>query len=255
MKTIHTLTVPTLLRHIYPRKGSAYVENGIVALIHLLQQNENYAQWMRKFNGYKILDNSVAELGNAFGIEQIANCAEDICANEIILPDVFGKCQETIDSAFAALDFLEERKARGMYPLISSSYTRFMAVVHGANIKEVEHCFETFLNEPRISVIGIPKILSTLHPQGRPYFEYLWMTAPKEALEQKDIHLLGIWDSFDELDEYVNPGDIRSVDTCLASYFAKYDTTIRRYGRYGTSLGEVDLLNDYIPIEGVDDYV
>ena len=95
-----------------------------------------------------------------------------------------------------------------------------MAVAQGKDVREFMKCFNALCAIPEINTIGIPKRCAKLHPQGRPFFERLWTGANNNV--KKDIHLLGLWYSYEELYRYQYPDRIRSVDTCLASFHASH---------------------------------
>lgn len=74
---------------------------------------------------------------------------------------------------------------------------------------------------PDVDVIGIPKVLAKMHPGGRPHFVNELCN-----LERKPHHLLGLWYSITELQEYRDLGMIRSCDTVLLGYMAKHGMSI-----------------------------
>jgi hypothetical protein len=92
-----------------------------------------------------------------------------------------------------------------------------MAVAQGKDEKEWYECYHTLLNNPYIDVIGVPKVLAKIHPQGRPHFVNELCN-----LKYKPHHLLGVWYSLTEFNEYKRIDDIRSCDTVLLGYMAKH---------------------------------
>ena len=58
-------------------------------LTHMVEKYPAYTEAARNAPGYKILDNSLIELGGAVDLERVVKAAEYIGADEIILPDVF----------------------------------------------------------------------------------------------------------------------------------------------------------------------
>ena len=97
-----------------------------------------------------------------------------------------------------------------------------MAVAQGRDEQEWYECYHELLNNPDIDVIGIPKVLAKVHPQGRPYF-----VNELCDLKAKPHHLLGLWYSTTEFAEYKRPHDIRSCDTVLLGYMAKHGLTVQ----------------------------
>lgn len=191
-------------------------------LTHLVEKYPFYAKYAKEVEGYKILDNSLIELGGAVDMQRILDAAEKIGADEIILPDVFQKGPETIDAVNMALSELNDRYVNRSWPY------KLMAVAQGRDEKEWYECYMTLLKNPDIDVIGVPKVLAKMHPQGRPHF-----VNEHCALKHKPHHLLGLWYSLSEFKEYERLEDIRSCDTVLLGFMAKYnlpDTGIRPDG-------------------------
>ena len=180
-----------------------------MALTHLVEQSGDYAKFMYNETTYKILDNSLIELGNSVSLERVLLAAKRIKAHEIILPDLFLDGPGTIREVYRAIDGLKTLGELGKYNL--------MAVCQGKNAKEFQETFEKLNDIPEINVIGIPKVCAKLHPAGRPYFEGLWLYGSKE------IHLLGLWYGWEELWRYKDPVRIRSVDSCMSAFQAKYN--------------------------------
>lgn len=181
---------------------------------------------------YKIMDNSLVELGDAVTIEDVWGAGMQCQADEIILPDVFLDGPRTIASVMESIDYLYQTGKIGAM--------RLMAVCQGKNAEEFERCFRCLSRIPEIHCIGIPKITSTLHPDGRPHFEYLWHNTSKA------IHLLGCWTSLDECRKYKHPQLIRSIDTCIPALNSMYQD-----GKFGTwsdrpKTRTIDLINDKI---------
>lgn len=205
---------------IVPKHYLHLVQNQPMAmfLTHLVENSPEYAEFARNYTGYKILDNSLIELGEAVSIERVLNAAKIIKADEIILEDVFGEGPETIEKVKQNIEDYKK------YPwLLSETGIRkpkLMAVAQGRDAQEFMKCFNALCAMPEISTIGIPKRCAKLHPQGRPFFERLWTGVNNEV--NKEIHLLGLWYSYEELYRYNEPDRIRSVDTCLASFHACY---------------------------------
>ncbi len=201
------------LIHIVPTANNELIgEQGMyMFLTHLVFSNSAYAHYAEKYWGYKILDNSLIECGGeAFDINHVLDAADIINADEIILPDVFQNGPQTLKAVERALKTMMQRG-------IPRTKYKIMAVCQGFSAGEFSDTFHKLETMSEIDVIGIPKVCAKLHPEGRPYFEYLW--EPK-SLTNKQIHLLGIWYSFAELFKYKYPESIRSVDSCLAAYLA-----------------------------------
>lgn len=200
MKLIHIMPLGNL--------SYEYQQDMHMFLTHLVEKYPAYEEVARDCPGFKILDNSLIELGGSVAMERVHDAALAIGADEIVLPDVFLNGPKTIESVENALEWLREKYPRKNWPF------RLMAVAHGANEQEWADCYRDLLEMPEIDTIGIPKILAKMHPQGRPYFVNTYC-----RLDQKDHHLLGLWYSFRELQEYKEPKLIRSCDTALQAFF------------------------------------
>lgn len=181
-------------------------------LVHLAFKFPHYKQSIKKFAGYKILDNSLIELGSAVCIEDVISIGRECGVDEIILPDVFKDMSATLTRTATSLATVQGRCD------ISGWKPKIMAVCQGSTWQEFRDCFNELNKWDGIDVIGIPKHAADLHPSGRAFFEFMWdgycVAVPKE------IHLLGLKYSFSELNDFKNPERIRSVDSCLAAYFA-----------------------------------
>lgn len=174
-----------------------------MALTHLVLKYPQYTKAMRDFKGYKVLDNSLIELGDAMSMDNILEAAEIIEADEIILPDAFLNNKGTIERVEIALNDICKRNLP----------YNIMAVAQGKNLQEWADCFATLESIHEIDVIGIPKVLAKIFPAGRKTVESIWVAS------HKTIHLLGLWYSLVELD-YLGP-DFRSMDTVMATYLYK----------------------------------
>lgn len=181
-------------------------------LTHMVEKYPAYTEAARNAPGYKILDNSLIELGGAVDLERVVKAAEYIGADEIILPDVFQDGPATIKAVQSAIDELNK-----MYPNRSWPF-KLQAVAQGKDESEWVDCYMELIKNPDVDVIGVPKVLAKMHSEGRPYFVNnvcnLWA---------KPHHLLGMWYSMSELLEYKFPGNIRSCDTVLLGYLFKHD--------------------------------
>ena len=188
-----------------------YSQSMHMYLTHMVEKYPAYAQVALEAPGYKILDNSLIELGGTVSIQRLIEAAVTINADEIILPDVFQNGVATIKSVKESLQYLVSEWPNRNWPF------KLMAVAQGSTIEEWYDCYLQLLDSPDVDVIGIPKVLAKMHPQGRPYFV-------NELCNPfaKPHHLLGVWYSLSELMEYNHPELIRSCDTVILGYMAKY---------------------------------
>ena len=206
-------------------KHLMYLGNYEMLLAHLANE---YPACTNK-NCYKIMDNSLIELGGAVSIEQVINAANRCNADEIILPDVYKDGPATLISVCKNIEWLRDHNLLGRF--------RLMAVCQGKDVDEFIETFHQLKNIPEIHCIGIPKVCSTLWSAGRPGFEFLWLNNCT-----KNIHLLGVWSTMQELLEYKNPQLIRSVDTCIPALLSMYTD----YAWYHRPSETIDLKTDVV---------
>lgn len=192
-----------------------YSQDMHMFLTHLIEKNKLYAQVARDVPGYKILDNSVIELGEAVDIERILTAAAKIGANEIILPDAFQDGPKTLDMMEHSLEVLDR-----IYKGIDNCPYKLMAVAQGKDLHEWLECYSVISAREYIDVVGIPKVLAKMVPGGRPWVVNNYCHLDDD--DHKPHHLLGLWYSLTELREYIYLYEIRSCDTVLTSYLAKH---------------------------------
>lgn len=178
---------------------SLMYKNPYVMLLSYLTNDHKYVDLAANSNNYKIMDNSIIELGQSFSISQLVNSAILCKVNEIILPDEYKNGMITIMKIDSAIDYLKINNLIGRFKL--------MGVCHGSNEKEIEESFNQLNSYKYIDVIGIPKYTCQFI-YNRFYFSYLFKKTKKQ------IHFLGVWNNI--MDEFKKPlYNIRSVDTCI----------------------------------------
>ena len=192
-----------------------YQQDMHMYLTHMVEKYPIYAATAQVARGYKILDNSLIELGGAVDLERVLNAAKVINADEIILPDVFQDGPATVKAVRESLQYLTDKWPNRDWPY------KLMAVAQGRDEEEWYECYQELLEMPDVDVIGIPKVLAKMHPGGRPHF-----VNELCDLRRKPHHLLGLWYSITELQEYRDLGMIRSCDTVLLGYMAKHGMSI-----------------------------
>lgn len=187
----------------------------VMLLTHLVEEYPEYAKIARDSHNYKILDNSLIELGGALSMERLVKAADVIEANEIILPDVFQDGEATVVEAKKSIEWLRNHDLLGKYKL--------MVVCHGKTFEEWKNCFDQVNAMPEVDVIGVPKVTATWLPHhNRTDLFYIFKNTNKE------VHLLGSWYSLSEL---LTLGKecwdfVRSADTCLPALCAIQDKTV-----------------------------
>lgn len=183
-----------------------YSGDMVMLLAHLASSHEDYKKEARSSSLYKIIDNSIIELGEAFALSDLIKEARNVKANEIILPDAFQDGKETLKLVKKSIAYLKEHKMLGEF--------KIQAVAHGKTVDKFIDSFIELNNMKEVDVIGIPKVL-TKDLGSR-------VEAMKEVLKRgikinKEIHFLGCWESFNELKEMDKNmfNLIRSMDSCL----------------------------------------
>lgn len=187
----------------------------VMLLTHLVERFPEYKEMALKSNVYKILDNSLIELGGALSMERLVNAAEAIQADEIILPDVFQDGAATVEEAKKSINWLKEHNMLGKYKL--------MVVCHGKTFEEWEDCFNKVNAMPEVDVIGVPKVTATWLPNHNRDDLY-----PIFKNTNKQVHLLGSWYSLSELLTLRKEcwDFVRSADTCLPALCAIQNITV-----------------------------
>lgn len=204
----------------------------VMLLTHLVERYPLYVEEALKHpNTYKILDNSLIELGGALSMERLVQAAFKVNANEIILPDVFMDGEATIKSTIESINWLKEHNLLGRFKL--------MVVCHGTTKETFKKCFDTLEAMPEVDVIGIPKVMASMKwvaDRNRKNLKDIFMDSSKE------IHFLGSWYNLAELLELGTDvwGRVRSADTCLPSL-----DVIQHLDFTQDRNGTIDLEKDY----------
>lgn len=162
-----------------------------------------FYRFLKERGDYIILDNGVTELGEAMPMDDLFYVARMVRADEVVLPDVFDDSEATIESSLSALGALDKE--------VGSWRPKFMAVVHGKTWEEWEHCYKVFAEEPRIKVLGLPKVM-TRNFGDRVYALRKVARMPRPA--RLEYHCLGVWeDAFEILKLSDEHPWIRGIDT------------------------------------------
>lgn len=189
--------------NIYPIKNKKLYNNQSMNmfLTHLVLEYPEYAKLAKNYKGYKILDNSLIELGDSMGFDLILKAAKLIKADEIVLPDAFMNKNLTLKRTKKTLrDYKQELKKY-----------KTMAVIHGETYEEIYDLYNIFRQNENIDVLGFPKVWTKQYGSRSKIVKAL-----AENATNKEKHLLGIWNNLTELKEYTNL-NIRSVDSSLAA--------------------------------------
>jgi len=104
-------------------------------LPHLLDENEAYREYFfksKELGRYIIMDNSLHELGEAYGKDRLLYWVYELEPDEFIVPDVWEDMAKTI------------RNARSWKDVFVPERTTKVAVAQGKNISQIATCIETF---------------------------------------------------------------------------------------------------------------
>lgn len=197
---------------------------------------EFYAEAGKDPEKFVMLDTGLIE-GNARPVDELIEKALLINADEMALNDVFLNGDETLRESHDAMDHI----FHGTIDI------RMMAIPQGRNMHEWIECAKEMASWP-VHTIGIPKVLTKLEGMhGRLYA----LEAIQDFIGDKDIHLLGCWETPLELsviENYVRQGKIkpvRGVDSAIAYAYARKGLRItdnaRPEGAIDFSATSVDL--------------
>jgi hypothetical protein len=204
---------------ISPVSLQAFADSSPVHLVlpHLFANEMYRSRYSRKHhNEYWILDNGVAEDIHVDG-EMLAGLANVCYADELVLPDVMGDCDATIE---ASREFV--RNVLGRFSFMKTPV--LAGVVQGKNFSEWMKCVNAYFFLPEfkstVKTLMFPRCMNTTESGPHTRFHFLqamfnskWWT-DLAALKTVQVHCLGAssW-----VREVVALSDlpIRSMDTSL----------------------------------------
>lgn len=190
-----------------------------MALGHLIgaegfeEYTKFYSEAGKDPNKFVMLDTGLIE-GDARPPSELLEKAKLISADEMALNDVYMDHTATLKASYAAMDYIQ---------WASASYPRLMAIPQGTNLYDWVECAKEMLRWP-INTIGIPKVLT--HLEGRDG-RLRALMAIQEFLGDKDVHLLGCWETPLELKMIENVTrqglikPVRGVDSAIAYAYAR----------------------------------
>lgn len=152
--------------------------------------------------------------------EDLIMLANKFGADELVIPDVLGDRMGTLRKT---VDFLA-------HPAVELWQKNLMAVVQGTTWADWKDCIDFYVNEPRITTIALPRLLT------RHGGQYTRLTLAEEIANKstKAVHCLGASAWVEEV-YYLNVQSIvRSLDTSLPYVFAKalQPLSLRRANKY-----------------------
>jgi hypothetical protein len=154
----------------------------------------------RSMAGDKMIVDSGAFEGLIPKPEDMLNVAMQINAMEVALPDQFKDAAKTAEMAEAGFKYLNQHGYEGQY----------MAVPQGRTFHEYLWCAETLAQVDRsVRTFGVIEEIEELYSVPR----HIVVAALKEMFPQHNIHLLGISEDLDEMNNPVMLEYARSCDT------------------------------------------
>ena len=205
------------------------------ALVHLFDKYPEYKQFFRdsiSMGREVLLDNSAFELGGSVCEEKLMQGIKDINPTYVVLPDVIGKYDETIERSTKFWDQLKYRSDVRPEPI---------AVIQGTTLEQYIRCHEYFTHVLKIDYIAIPlyvKCFATPANTSAMKYSLSRYRLIAELLERNVInryskyHLLGANDPI-EFQWYRNPAFkfITSADTSCPIITGMFGERLSPIGR------------------------
>jgi hypothetical protein len=155
---------------------------------------------------YIILDNGACE-GQMLAVDTLANVAGMLRPQELVLPDVLGDMEQTIE--------LVKSWPRHALP----SHIRLMAVLQGQTWEEFSKCLLAYAEIPYIYSLGIPRHMSSTldDPMARVNTaNFIFRTYGRRW----PLHALGANTAYPTEASFLHHAKFRSIDTSLPYTFA-----------------------------------
>jgi len=209
-----------------------YLEVARLSDFHLVEaplvlKSPTYREFYRERSDagdYIILDNGAAlSPTTQLGVEQLLDAAKLVPPSEVVIPDAWLDAMLTYN-----LCLRHANRLRNALPGV-----KLIAVAQGATLGWWFWCWDTFMRDERVDVIGLPKNMSSPdgpfswpeHRGGRGFVARAIDTMLGEI--KKPHHLLGLWNTPSELRELRQLPWIRSIDTSFASVCAQHGAHLR----------------------------
>lgn len=190
------------ITHIQPVNSQIKVYQPIqMYLAHLIMKYPFRYTDVKEIKSYKIMDNSYHELGYSLPIKALVHLAEQIGADEIVLPD-----RADVDEYIEHLDN-DIDACRGY---------NTMAVVHADTWQELGEQVRFFCSIPQLTTIGLPKPVANLVKGGIGRLEAAKLIEVTSK-GSKQVHFLGSGTGLHELVD--NPEVLKSVRSMDTGYF------------------------------------
>lgn len=169
-----------------------------------------------------ILDNSVVELGHSLPIEDLVKAAGILRPNYLVIPDVMGDCDRSLQVAW---EFTHDLMNRAPMPL--------MGVIQGKTVDEYLRSMRELITMPNVKALSVPRLVH----------KYLgtridMVATVRQFCPNHPIHLLGFSESLlDDVISARHPG-VMGIDSAVPARAALDETTLtldvdRDYGPRG----------------------
>lgn len=202
------LIAPFSLMSRIPRTGYHLV------LAHLLD-DPTYLDFFRQAEGYKILDNGAAE-GSLVRPRDLIAKASWVNADEVVVPDVLGNCDGTIQRA---RDFRVVAKEHSEF--------KYMGVIQGTNISECMKCLTAMTLLEYITVLALPRHLTSIHRMMRANMVEVILDMEYGARFEA-VHCLGSGSWTREAVVLADLPLVRGIDSAMPVVMGMHGTNIRR---------------------------
>ena len=202
------------------------------ALPHLLDQNEEYADFFKRYKqngGYIIMDNSLHELGEAYSSDRLWHWIKELEPDEFIIPDVWEDYNRSIVNAKEWIKYEYPKNTIPVAVVQATSYleaTICTQVYKDLGYKKIAYSYgasyyKDIIPHPNVN---IGKALGRISVISRLYNE--------KMLEPTDrVHLLGCQIP-QEFTYYHGIECIESIDTSNPIMAALENTYYEAYGLY-----------------------
>lgn len=175
--------------------------------------NSDYFKFYRNLKGrhiHKMLDNGAAET-RSMSPGDLHALAMQIGANEIVVPDSIGNCDETM------------RLARQFTPYVDTHKFKYMGVIQGRTMDELKKCLYSYVHTGFVTTFGLPRYLIKIFDTSIRL--RLVQEIKKQFGSKFAIHLLGASHLYPEearVIESTLPRVVRSIDTSLPFVYAMF---------------------------------
>lgn len=249
-----------------PHLSESYKYSNIYMVLGHLLKNPLYKEYYNKLreidpNAYVLCDNSANE-GYMLKGQELIDLATSVNANELIAPDKYHDAKTTMDETFNFLNEFYDKSLAGKFSV--------MAVPQGNTIEEYLECYEAFVADNRINVIGIgyrnlvPALMNTIfnmskeelstipnielltesledncytYTLSRLYFLQNYVKFKSLAYNMKSIHLLGLYNPIELklLNQCLKKSQLKHIRSCdTASPWQAAQVCVRFDENYGT---------------------